>query len=439
MEGNVAISGTADNKKAKLTGKADKYIIGIYITLCIASIIESYSASSREITMAGNNIYAPILKHLLLLGVATLIMFVTQKINYTKLIIPSLGFTFLTFLAIIATFFIGSTINDAQRSIPIAFGFTLQPAELAKIAVVFVLSFFLAQNLRNKSITTKGLWICVIIISLFGGLLLMQGLTNTILFMSISFAMLIVGGTKGKKLTYVILGYILVAGTFYMCKTIYDEHKLEALEVQAEQDGKEIGSGHLRDSTWKKRIEDYFNELFGPEPYKNPTILENDQKLYSYLAQANGGLIGEGPGGSRETSRLPLAFSDYVYSIVVEETGFVGGVFLLAIYFSLLIRAGNIARRCNRAYPALLVMGMAMMIVMQALFHMAINTGVFPVSGQNLPLISKGGTSVLVIGLAFGVMLSVSRSAEQKGTKKVISNEADSLPESMRAANPTRE
>ena len=152
------------------------------------------------------------------------------------------------------------------------------------------------------------------------------------------------------------------------------------------------------------------------------------------MAQANGGVIGVMPGNSRECSRLPLAFSDYVFAIVVEDLGFVGGTALILLYFSLLIRAGNVARNCNRAYPAFLVMGMAVMILLQAFFHSAIVTGVFPVSGQQLPLISRGGTAIILTGLAFGVMLSVSRF----GPEDVKSSKTNtSLPENMRAANPT--
>lgn len=423
---------TVRTQRKEEKGKADASIIGIFITLCILSIIESYSASSREIYMSGN-IYTPMLKHLLLLGGAALILWAVQRIDYTRLLIPSIIFAIVTVILMVFTMFFGDVINGAQRSFSVA-GFTVQPAELAKIAIVFVLSFLLAQNLHKKEISNKGLIWCVATVSVFGFLLLLQGLTNTILFMAISAAMLIIGGTKSRKLMKVAGIYIVIVFLFLGIKHLRDENRLE--ELTATEQTEE--NTRLRDETWTKRLSDYFSELLGSEPYNNPSILENDQKLYSYLAQANGGIIGEGPGGSRETSRLPLAFSDYVFSIFTEDLGLAGALFLMGTYLCLLIRAGNIARRCNRAYPAFLVMGMAVMIVLQAFFHMAINTGVFPVSGQNLPLISKGGTSILVIGLAFGVMLSVSRSAAQKGVK-TNNQEKEALPESIRAANPTRE
>lgn len=145
--------------------------------------------------------------------------------------------------------------------------------------------------------------------------------------------------------------------------------------------------------------------------------------------------MGQGPGNSRESARLPLAFSDYIYSIIVEDTGFVGGSLLLILFLLLVARAGRIAYKCSRAFPAFLIMGCAVMIVFQALVHMAIVTGLFPVSGQPLPFISKGGTSVLVMSAAIGMMLSVSRFAVTTGNKKDIRAELKELPEDMQAAN----
>lgn len=154
------------------------------------------------------------------------------------------------------------------------------------------------------------------------------------------------------------------------------------------------------------------------------------------MAQANGGIHGVGPGNSREASRLPLAFSDYIYAIIVEELGLIGGIIVLILYLWLLGRAMGIASRCNRTYPALVVIGMAIMIVAQAIFHMAIVTGVGPVSGQPLPLLSKGGTSILVTSIAFGIMLSISRTANRQGGKRQdIRDEIDALPEQLGAEN----
>ena len=192
-----------------------------------------------------------------------------------------------------------------------------------------------------------------------------------------------------------------------------------------------------RDGTQQSRISQWLGNDSVPK-YAETITSKNRQEQYSYMAQANGGIIGQLPGNSRETARLPLAFSDYIFAIVVEDWGLLGGLGLLALYLWLLARAGAIASRCSRAFPALLVLGMAVLIVLQALFHMAIVTGVFPVSGQPLPLISKGGSSILATSIAFGIMLSVSRFAVQTDSRKDINAEIMKLPADMAAENASR-
>lgn len=186
-----------------------------------------------------------------------------------------------------------------------------------------------------------------------------------------------------------------------------------------------------RTGTHKGRITRFIEGVNPDDPIDD----YNRQVIFSKFAQANGGLFGQGPGNSRESARLPLAFSDYIYSIIVEDTGFVGGALILLLYMLLVARAGRIAYKCSRAFPAFLILGCAVMIVLQAFVHMAIVTGLFPVSGQPLPLISKGGTSVLVMSAALGIMLSVSRFAAHSKNKNDVKEEMKTLPDDMQAAN----
>ena len=143
------------------------------------------------------------------------------------------------------------------------------------------------------------------------------------------------------------------------------------------------------------------------------------------------------PGNSREVSRLPLAFSDFIYAIIIEEFGLLGGIILLATYLFLLIRAGMIAYKCKKAYPALLIVGLALMITLQALANMAIAVGLVPVSGQPLPLISKGGMSICITCIALGIMLSVSRNATKESNDQIKGVSESGLPEDLQASNPT--
>ena len=158
------------------------------------------------------------------------------------------------------------------------------------------------------------------------------------------------------------------------------------------------------------------------------------------MARAHGGILGVFPGNPRESSRLPLAFSDYIYSIIVEEMGLVGGIAVLILYLALLARAGRIAQRCTRAFPALLVLGVAVMITIQALSHIAINCGMVPVSGQPLPLISAGGSSIVVINIAFGIMIGVSKNAAQRNDNGKVEHPDSGGDKSkmLEAANPTQ-
>ena len=247
--------------------------------------------------------------------------------------------------------------------------------------------------------------------------------------------MILIGGTEWKKIGVLAGVFLFLMG----CVAVYkfagssDDKNSELTEAMVQTGGTEKVAG-AREHTWQKRLERFFGDSI--PKYEMEITAENRQEMLSYMAQANGGVIGVFPGNSRETARLPLAFSDYIYAIILEDIGFVGGTLLLGLYLTLLARAGMIAQRCHRAFPVILLMGLAVMIVLQALFHMAITTGTFPVSGQPLPLISKGGTSILITSIAFGMMLSVSRTAVQNGTSQQIKDELNALPEELRAGNP---
>ena len=167
-----------------------------------------------------------------------------------------------------------------------------------------------------------------------------------------------------------------------------------------------------RFSTWKSRLMDFFSdEEIAPQDFD----LDKDmQKGHSNIAIASSNFIGKGRGRSVERDFLPQAFSDFIYSIIIEELGIVGGFFVVLLYIILLIRTGRIAGRCEKNFPAFLAMGMALLLVTQALFNMCVAVGLAPVTGQPLPLISKGGTSTVINCVYIGVILSVSIWATKK-------------------------
>ena len=415
---------TSTPKSVPAPRRADPYIWGIYIALLVISVIELFSASSSEVSAA--NVYMPLIRHgMFLVGGLGLVLLI-QNIHYKYISRVAVLMAALSLGLLLLSNLVGVEINGAQRAIKIA-GFTIQPAEIVKYTVVILLARILGREQTKGGITTKGVIYAAGVAVLFAAFLWKNGLTNTLLLFLVSVSMFLIGGMKWKQFFIVMIIYGLCGGALYALK--YQDEKPDEFDNIGQTEV--VSEGINRTGTQKGRIKRF---LEGVKP-DDKIDDYNRQVIFSKIAQANGGVFGQGPGNSRESARLPLAFSDYIYSIIVEDTGMVGGIALLVLYLMLLARAGRIAYRCSRAIPSFMIMGCAVLIVLQALVHMAIVTGLFPVSGQPLPLISKGGTSVLVMSAAIGTMLSVSRFAVTTGDKKQIKAEQKELPEDMQALN----
>ncbi len=451
------------NNKSHISEKAHRYeemtrkhgdpwIWGIYIMLIVISLVETYSAASREVVKMG--VYMPILKHILFLMIGGGLLLATYRIPYTNkkyLIFYTVGLTAISILLLIYVLFFGENYNNAQRSFRVL-GISVQPFEIAKLAVVLCLSLVLSRTQKGNGVSNNGVIVCVLLIAVYGLLTYVNGMTNFLLLTSISLVMMVVGGITFKRIAILLVAFGLVGGAIYMIKSSNDDkdENLQKSRSQTEQVMQEGENGDLvaeqaskkgkkkvdRSNVRKKRIENWLNN---DSLWTRPIIPnENDQEMFAYMAQAHGGVTGVFFGNSRETSRLPLASSDYVFSIIVEDTGLIGGVIVLTLFLALLLRAAMIARRCRRTLPTLMVIGLASMITLQALFHIAINTGVFPVSGQPLPLISKGGSAIVVTSYAFALLLSISRTVAGLTDKENATKEEMALPEELRAENPSQ-
>lgn len=392
--------------------RSDRYLWGLYALLLVFSIVELYSASSSEVDAA--NVYHPLMQHLMFLLTGLCVVLVMQNIHYKYY----RKFAWLFAIFAIGLVYYGNhhgvVANGAMRAIRV-FGFSIQPPEIAKLALVVLLAHIMGKNQMRHGVTNKGIIISLLMLAVFGALLFTNGLTNTVLIFIIAIAMFVIGGTQLKKLLVIFTLFAVIGGVVYVQKFRESDSKTEGTAIEVAETESVDASGHDIDRTdlRKKRVLSF---LEGVHPTDSLTDY-NRQVLFANMSQAHGGVFGNGPGNSRESARLPLAFSDYIFSIIVEDTGFVGGVLLLMLYLCLLGRAGVIASKCTKAFPALLITGCATLIVAQAMVHMAIVVGLAPVSGQPLPFISKGGTSILVMSAAMGMMLSVSKFAIQR-TKK---------------------
>ena len=435
--------------------KVDRWLLGTYFVLLFISLVEPYSASSQQVDFG--NVYSPFFRHAGQLALGALVMWGFASIRYTyyRLIIPFIALV--TIFMFIWMQFKGVTINNATRAIALP-GFTLQPSEFAKFSTVGCAALIVSRSQIRGDISLKGLILSTFVVIIGAAMRFSQGATNAVILMASGVSVILIGGVKFRKFITVSLIYLLIFCIFYGIKHHNDDkmegYQQELIEakggiVEVKTDDERYSADnlqkfqkdnspkdHSRDKMRGGRVSAWIHNEIKDSLIHDPITTENRQEMFAHYAQAHGGWCGVGIGQSRECSRLPLAFTDYIYSIIVEETGVIGAIVVLMIYMWLLIRAGRVASRCSRAFAALLITGMAVMIVYQALIHMAINTGFMPVSGQPLPLISVGGTSILVTSMAFGIMLSVSRSAAK--TKQELQQENAELPTEYGAVNPSQ-
>lgn len=382
--------------------KGDRYLWGIYFMLCIISIIEIYSSSSY-LTRYGGNFLRPAMRQIeFVIGGVILVVFM-HNFHYKWSKALMLLLTLITPPLLLCSFFFGRWLD---------FGFSVQPSEFAKLWVILLLAFFLAkwQDPERHGAGTKAFKYSLIVTGITCLLIVKDNLSTALLVGVVSFCMMIIAKVEGKKL--LLLAAIVMAAVVVLLSVSVMVYKYE----EAEKKPFPV-LGKTRMATWGGRCARFF-ESNDKKAYEEAIVDDNYQEQHAYMAVANSKGIGVWPGNSRARDFLPEAYSDFIYAIIIEETGILGGIFVMALYISLLLRAGAIARRCDKAYPAFLITGLATMIAFQALINMGVSVGLFPVTGQPLPLVSRGGSSFWAISAYFGIMLSISRFVKQTGTEE---------------------
>ncbi len=410
--------------------KGDKVIWMVFFFLCMISVVEVFSASSG-LTYKSQNYVGPIAYHAftIMAGVVVAILTLNIPCRYFKLMTP-----FLMLISVITLLWVllaGTKVGDAGRWINL-FGFTFQPSEIAKGTIVLAVAQILAAMQRENGADKKAFkWI--LSITLPACLLIgLENLSTAAMLFAVVFLMMFIGLVSLKqlgKLAGIIIIFVVVAVSMVMLvgHDISDEEKtLTKTEQvdQANQPKKEknfVEKMFHRADTWKSRI-----MKFGkPKPTPQEYDLDKDaQVAHANIAIVSSGIIGKGPGKSTERDFLSQAFSDFIYAIVIEELGIVGAFAVMFLYVVLLYRCARIASRCENNFPAFLAMGLGLLLVIQATFNMMVAVGLAPVTGQPLPLISKGGTSTIINCAYIGAILSVSRSAKMKKVKENEPNRA---------------
>ncbi len=406
-----------NSKKIGNIFKGDKVIWMIFFFLCMISIIEVYSASS-SLTYQSGNYMAPVIKHIfiLCLGVFAMICILKVKCKYFKIATPFV--LIIAALLLVTVLLTGQSTNGASRWFSLA-GIQFQPSEFAKGAVVLGVAQILSAMQTEKGADKKAFKYIFFTSIGFIVLIGLENLSTALLLCITIFCMMFIGRVSGKQLGK-ILGVAVMTVAFVLATVMLvgkdespsPENTLtEQVSAEREKPGV-IDKIFHRADTWKSRIDKFLNnKAVAPE---DVDLDKDAQVAHANIAIASSNVIGKGPGNSVERDFLSQAFSDFIYAIIIEETGIEGAFFVVFLYIILLYRAGSIANRCENNFPAFLCMGLAILLVTQALFNMLVAVGLAPVTGQPLPLISRGGTSTVINCLYIGIILSISRTAKKK-------------------------
>jgi cell division protein FtsW len=408
------------NKKIGNIFKGDKVIWMVFFFLCMISIVEVFSASSN-LTYKSQNYMGPIVFHTVTIILGAVVAVVTLNIpcRYFKLMTPFL--LIITVVLLLWVLAAGERTGDASRWINI-FGLTFQPSEIAKGTIVLATAQILSAMQRENGADKKAFKYILFIVVPIAFLIMVENLSTAALLCTVVYLMMIIGRVPAIQLfklagvvaSFVLVGLLLVMAVGNDNNVAVDKAQTEQV-VKAPKEKSKIEKLLHRADTWKSRIKKFSNKQeITPDQYD----LDKDaQVAHANIAIVSSNIIGKGPGQSVERDFLSQAFSDFIFAIVIEELGIIGATAVVFLYIVLLYRTARIASRCENNFPAFLAMGLALLLVIQASFNMLVAVGIAPVTGQPLPLISKGGTSTIINCAYIGVILSVSRSAKKRELK----------------------
>jgi cell division protein FtsW len=388
--------------------KGDRIIWMVVLILLVISLLSVYSSTgSLAYQHRSGNTFFYLFRQLKFILLGVLIIFFIHLVPYRIFSRVSVFALYLAIPLLLLTMFIGTNYNEASRWLQIpGTGLTIQPSDFAKIALVMYVARILSVNQNNIKDFSGVFGKISLAIIVTCALILPANLSTAVIVFVTAFSLMFVGRIPVRYLALMIFTGIFVLSVFVGGALLF---------------GRE---GRI--STWKNRIEAYVD---GDS--------DNYQADQAKVAIVQGGLFGKGPGNSTQRNLLPHPYSDFIYAIIIEEYGtLIGGVLVIALYLWLFFRTGMIIRRSKSTYGAFLAFGLSMGLVLQAFVNMAVAVGLVPVTGQTLPLVSMGGSSIFFNSMATGMILSVSwgtkevpGEAEQTGSETA---EDETDPESVR-------
>ena len=382
----------------------------IFGVLIIVAILALFSASSTLAFTNGNTL-SPIINQVVFIAVGVVLTYIIQFIpsKYIRIfgyigLLMSIGMLLLTYTSM------GVRINGASRWLRIA-GITFQPSELAKITLIIVVSDLLSR-IKNKVDEKKFFFLALLATATVCLLILFNNLSTTILLGAIVFILMFLARVHIKYWgTVLLIAIALMVSGYFFIKQVY-------IVPGRPIENKLLG----RAETWVNRVDKMVAEWQSPADEKYD-LDEDYQRTIAKVAIAHGGasLFGMLPGNSIERDFLPQAFADYIFAIIVEESGIIGAILVMLLYLAILFRSCRISSQYADYSAMLMVMGLALMLTCQALISMMVSVGIGPVTGQPLPMISRGGTSVVVTCIYFGILMCVSREQRELHARQQMS------------------
>ena len=394
--------------------KGDAVIWGVIISLSIISLLAVYSSTG---TLAykyrdGNTAYY-VMRHFTFQFFGLVIIFVTHLIPYKYYSRLSQLLLLLSIPLLALTLVFGRNLNEASRWLPIpGLGFSFQTSDFAKLALIMYIARMLSLRQDDIKDFKKAFLPIIIPVGMVCVLILPANLSTSLMVFVVSIVLMYIGRISLKHLSLLGLAGIVFLGLFVwlapMTKT-------------------QMGN---RVETWKHRAENFAGGTKDKEQ-------SNFQAEQAKIAIATGGIIGKGPGNSMQRNFLPHPYSDFIYAIIIEEYGLIGAIVVMILYLWILFRAGIMVRKSDRTFPAFLAIGLALILIFQAMINMAVAVNLFPVTGQTLPIVSMGGTSMLFSYFALGIILSVSRGIKKDSNAVEISKKKDvNKPEDIQDEQP---
>ena len=393
-----------EKKERRQLLNGDRTIWAMVFILCAISLIEVFSASSR-LTFGKSSFLTPIISHTIHLCMGLFGMWLVHLLHYKwyrffPIILVPLSIIFLGILS-----FRSMNSSGAERWINLGF-FQLQPSELGKIGVIMLTAYWLSKLKPDDELSQiNTFWKIMGLTGFICALIVGENLSTAILLAGVIYVMMILGGIAWRRIL-VLTGIVMGSGIVAVLLLLY-------IPAQTIRDSRIIPD---RAVTWQARIQDFLQTKNKPSAYEYAKFVapEKPQETHANIAIASSNILGKGPGNSDERDYLQEASCDFIYAIIIEELGMAGGIIVMLVYIILLYRVGRIATKCREKYPAYLAMGLGMLLGLQAFINMSVAVGLFPVTGQPLPLISKGGTSVLMTSGCIGMLLGISNVLEKE-------------------------